>query len=332
MGPIINTQRSEAGDSFLASNDGDRVLSSDFHRQSRAVPSILKGEFQKLKHESLLKANMLDISGDSVGQGTRVVPVGNPFKQRAVLLREVFSSEEIRGAYQAWNFLDEALQSEGDISILKRCKAPRVDVDHLVKWYDPESEVAAQKLHDEFHDFTIPPNGNPTETFHALKDTNSRMAEKGMIIPDTFQHARFVRALRDEYGHVKATLQAMKYRDRTEITRIVGTRYSTLSQKKGSQRSSWPPEQAFFSSESGGRRGARRGRDHGRRGTQGRGRGGNSNKGGGSSSAGGTSSASSANGSSHSGGSRPHGRCWRCNRRGRIREECTTKESYFLAK
>ena len=113
---------------------------------------------------------------------------------------------------------------------------------------------------------------------------------------------------------------------------MVGTRYSTLPQKKGSQRSSGPPEQTLFLSESGGCRGARRGRGRGRRGLQGRGRGGNSNKGGGSSSGESSSSASSASDSSHGGGSRPRGRCWRCSRRGHIREECTTKESVFVAK
>ena len=117
--------------------------------------------------------------------------------------------------------------------------------------------MSTQKLYDKFHDFTIPPNRNPIEAFHALKYRNNQMAEKGMGIPDTFLQVRFVRALPDEYGYVKATLQAMENRDRAEIIRMVGTRYSTLPQKKGSQRSSGPPEQAFFSSKSGGRRGAR---------------------------------------------------------------------------
>ena len=63
-----------------------------------------------------------------------------------------------------------------------------------------------------------------------------------MRILDTFLHARFIRALPDEYDHVKVTLQAMKNRDRAEIIRMVGTWNSTLPQKKGSQWSSRPPE------------------------------------------------------------------------------------------
>ena len=158
------------------------------------------------------------------------------------------------------------------------------------------------------------------------------MAGKRIKVSDIFLNARFLRALPDECGRVKATLQAMKNRDRAEIIRIVSARYFTLPQKKGSQRSSRPPEHAFISSESGGRRGLRRGRGRDRGGTQGRGRGGNINKGGGSSSERGSGSASSASGSSHSGGRRPRGRCWRRNRRDRIREECVMKKSDFLAK
>ena len=184
---------------------------------------------------------MLDISGHFVGQMTRAIPLEDPLKQRAVLLREGFSDEEIRGAYQAWNLIDETLQSEADRSILKRCKSPREAFDHLEKWCDPESEVATQKLYDKFHDFTIPPNGNPIEAFYALEDTNNQMSNKGMGVPDTFLHARFVRELPDEYGHVKAKLQAMKNCDRAEIICMVGRRYSILAQKEGSQRSSRPP-------------------------------------------------------------------------------------------
>ena len=113
---------------------------------------------------------------------------------------------------------------------------------------------------------------------------------------------------------------------------MIDTRYSALPQMKGLKRSSRPPEQAFFSSGSGGRSGARRGRGRGHGGTHGRGRGGSSSKGGGSSCEGGRNSASSASGSSHDGGSRLPGSCWRCNRWGYIKKECTTKESDFLAK
>ena len=47
VGLIINIQRGEARDSFLAdiaAHDGDEVLTSGFQKQSRVVPPVLKGE------------------------------------------------------------------------------------------------------------------------------------------------------------------------------------------------------------------------------------------------------------------------------------------------
>ena len=79
---MINMQRSEAV------HDGRGVLRSSFQRQPRVVPLVLKGEkggFQKIKQEFLFKANMLDISGQLIGQGTRVVSVGDPLKQKAAM-------------------------------------------------------------------------------------------------------------------------------------------------------------------------------------------------------------------------------------------------------
>ena len=75
--------------------------------------------FQRFEHDFFLKANMLEISDHSVGQRARAVPVRDPLKQKAVLLREGFSPENIGGAYQAWKFLDAALQSEGDRTLLE---------------------------------------------------------------------------------------------------------------------------------------------------------------------------------------------------------------------
>ena len=89
---------------------------------------MLKGEkrdFQSFKHEFLLKVNMLDISGHFIGQGTRVVLVGNPLKQKAVLLREGFSSEEIRGSYQAWKVIDGVLGYLTKKSIVRKAETVR---------------------------------------------------------------------------------------------------------------------------------------------------------------------------------------------------------------
>ena len=124
--------------------------------------------------------------------------------------------------------------------------------------------MATQRLYDKFHEFAIPPHSNPIAALHDLENINNQMYEKGIgRIPETVLHARFVRALPDEYSLVKETLQSMKNRDRDKIIRMISTRYSNLPPKKGAQRSSRQPEHAFVSSESGGRSGAQRG--HGRR-------------------------------------------------------------------
>ena len=148
---------------------------------------------------------------------------------------------------------------------------------------------------------------------------------------------------RDPY--LAETLQAMKNRDRDEIIRMVSTRHSNLPQKKGAQRTSQQPEQAFVSSESGNRSGARRGRDRRGGGRQGRGRrgnngggGGNNNSsgtpGGGASSSVGTQRSGDGSGNPGSGGDGRHnipsGRCFRCRQRGHRRQDCTTRESDFV--
>ncbi|CAN0362363.1 unnamed protein product, partial [Ascophyllum nodosum] len=92
----------------------------------------------------------------------------------AVLLQKVFSIEEIRSAYQAWNFIDAALQSEAHRSILKRCKSPREIFERLEKWHDPDSEVATQRLYHKFDEFAIPPHSDPITALHDLEDTNNQ--------------------------------------------------------------------------------------------------------------------------------------------------------------
>ena len=352
VGPMIDVRSGEARDPYLAGitayDQGRDLLRAEFKSlPTRVVAPVLKaekGSFQKFKHDFFLKTNMLDITDHFVGQGLRAVPVGDPLKQKAVLLQEGFSNEEIKGAYQAWNFIDAALQSDSDRSILKRCKSPREVFERLEKWHDPDSEVATQRLYDKFHEFTIPPHSDPIAALHDLEDINNQMHEKGIgRIPEAVLHARFVRALPDEYSLVKETLQAMKNRDRDEIIRMVSTRHSNLPQKKGAQRTSRQPGQAFVSNESGNRSGARRGRDRRGGGRQGRGRSGN-NGGGASSSVGtqrsGDSSPVETQGSSDGAGSLggsgdgrhhiPSDRCFRCRQRGHRRQDCTTRESDFV--
>ena len=187
VGPVMDVQGGEARIPHLAGiaahDEVGGVLSTDFKPlPARVIPPVLKAGFffQKIKHEFLLKTNMLDISDHSVGQGMQMVPVGDPLKQKAVLLRKGFSNEEIRGSYRVWNYIDAALQTEVDRAILKRYRSPREVFERLEKWHDPESEVATQRLYDKFHEFAIPPHSNPIATFHDLEDINNQMYEKGI--------------------------------------------------------------------------------------------------------------------------------------------------------
>ena len=152
MGPTVEMYSGEARESHLAGiaahDGGSDVLNPSFYGQPRGISLVLKGGkgFPTFRHDVFPKANMLDISDHFVGQRVRAVPVGDPLKQKGVLFREDFSPEEIRGAYQAWNFLDAALQSEENRAILKRCRSPREVFGFLGKWYDPENEMATQHL------------------------------------------------------------------------------------------------------------------------------------------------------------------------------------------
>ena len=96
VGPMIDVRSGEARDPYLAGitayDQGRDVLRAEFKSlPARVVPPVLKAEkggFQKFKHEFFLKTNMLDITDHFVGQGMRAVPVGDPLKQKAVLLQE----------------------------------------------------------------------------------------------------------------------------------------------------------------------------------------------------------------------------------------------------
>ena len=83
-----------------------------------------------------------------------MIPVGDPLKPKAALLQGGFSNLEIRGAYQAWRFIDAALQSEVDRAIMKICRSPQEVFESLEKWHDdPESEMTTQRLYDKFQEF-----------------------------------------------------------------------------------------------------------------------------------------------------------------------------------
>ena len=96
VSPTVNIYSGKARESHLAGiaahDGGSGILNTSCRRPPRVILPALKVKkgFQTFKHDFLLKANMLDISDHFVGQRVRTVPVGDPLKQKAVLLREFF--------------------------------------------------------------------------------------------------------------------------------------------------------------------------------------------------------------------------------------------------
>lgn len=70
---------------------------------------------------------------------------------------EGLSSTESTKARLAWIFLDGAVKGKEDIAVLQRYRSPREAFEYLEKLYDPESEVAPNKLYDQFHAETLSP-------------------------------------------------------------------------------------------------------------------------------------------------------------------------------
>lgn len=143
-----------------------------------------------------------------------------------------------------------------------------------------------------------------------------------------FLYARFVDALPPEFDHARLTLQASETLDRDSVIRQVHSLYHHLQLKKSSGRTSRPAEEAFPTSENGGRNGTRRG-GHCHAGVNRRGRGqGHGNN---CSATRGAESTAEGCGNADGGGYRRNPRngearrCWNCGRTGHSSNNCTVE-------
>lgn len=115
----------------------------------------------------------MEITEHFVGEGTRVVPVGDATKLMSVLLLEGFTEIEIKNARRAWNFPYDALKKStkpswnalnpqgrlSDKAIIERAKSPREAFESIEKWHAPDSEAESQRLYEET--FAIHSHTNP---------------------------------------------------------------------------------------------------------------------------------------------------------------------------
>ena len=77
------------------------------------------------------------------------------------VVKEGFSSDEIKGAYQAWISIDRALQSEVDGSIVKRYESPRAAFNHVEKCTTQRMRWRLKSYMTNFLTLSFPPTATP---------------------------------------------------------------------------------------------------------------------------------------------------------------------------
>lgn len=88
------------------------------------------------------------------GRGEARRPSNGAQEGKRCAVETDFSMTGIKEARLTWNFLRDSLKDDEDRAVLTRCKSPRYVSWYLEQFYDPESQVALNKLCEKFHDFT----------------------------------------------------------------------------------------------------------------------------------------------------------------------------------
>lgn len=186
--------------------------------------------------------------------------------------------------------------------------------------YKPETQGALPGLFHKVQRYKVQPGSNPVEVLHELEAIRDTLQENGGVnLDERFLLSRLLDALPPEYEIAQQTLASRETLTRGDIVRVVGTQFTSLCNKKAAAAEVQKPQQAFIVNDGGGGGKARQAGRGG--GGKGRGRGnGNQN------------SADGGPGSSNSseGAGKDNRRCFRCNRRGHIEPNCTTKACDFL--
>jgi len=270
-------------------------------------PLLKKGaeQYPGWRQDMIVQAGILDV-GD-VFSGGGVLP--DVTKSQVALLGQGFSHAALRKTYLAWNFLSAALTTETDKAILRRCTNPREALRQLDAAYLPETQGAQQQLFREFQQYQTPRKENPVASLNKLVGMANMMQKGGgAMVNDQFVFARLIDSLPNpEYEVTKQTLSVVQPLTRDILVQQLSTRFNLLTEewrKEGGKRSGG--EQAYFTSD-----GAGKGRQAG----------------------GGRGSKSNGRGSKKKAGTDDrvdHRRCFRCNHRGHMKPECTTKEEDFL--
>lgn len=261
----------------------------------RIQPPYFKGDrkfFLSFRADFIRTANLLDIGEQFVGESR----LPNISKSRRELADEGFTSDEITAGKNAWNLLSTALQSEHARSIIRQCSNAREALQELDAVYSPDTQGAKQELFRRFNGFRFSAKDDPIRALNNLELIWSQLNSKdGVVLDMSFLLTKFIDILpTPEYEAAQNSLGAMREPTREDVVRIVTTQREKIVRLGDEGKEAVQKkglEQAYTATQDGG---------------------GSGKKGGGG------------------GRSNERVRCYRCNRFGHYRSNCTTDRKDFL--
>eukprot|EP00752_Nemacystus_decipiens_P017516 g15699.t1 len=247
--------------------------------------------FLSFRADFIRTAEILDIVEQFVGT-SRVADITKSSRE---LINDGFSSDEISAGKNAWNLLFTALQSEHSRAIIRQCPNAKVALQELDAVYSPDTQGAKQELFRRFNGFRFSAKDDPVRALNDLELIWSQLnAKDGVVLDMSFLLTKFIDILpTPEYEAAQNSLGAMREPTREDVVRIVTTHREKIVRLGDEEKGAMKKglEHAYTATENG--------------------RGGGKKGGGG-------------------GRNKERVRCYRCNRFGHYRSDCTTDPKDFL--
>ena len=143
------------------------------------------------------------------------------------------TNEEIDLHRKAYQFLQSALKTKVDLSILYRARPPAEAWIKLESWRNPRTIAATQPLHQRFQDYSMKPGQNPMFVLSTLDEMAAQLMQQDFSMAPNQALIQFLSILPDsEYEIKKRTFSNGLHLDREQVLLAIRTRYENLQRQR----------------------------------------------------------------------------------------------------